>query len=258
MRMLTAILFMVAIIGANVVFALDDNEEIVEEREPFNFLVYSVTWQPTFCLMKSTTEGCDSPPQRFLSHGIWPYSKSESESEHKARCKAPIESGTTCEPRRTNRHPQFCTTSPSCDDNDACPMGEKDMEEVLANADLRNLVTREPRGMFAHEWRKHGTCSGKSMMAYFNDLVDLRKKVTVDENDPAFQKMIGKETLFSLIREVFPDNTSFRCHPTKDGKQYLHEVFYLLDREGSPYLQEQSLQIGRPCEEKMTLIPPGV
>ncbi len=45
-------------------------------------------------------------------------------------------------------------------------MGDEDMKAVLSNGPLRALVTREPEGMFAHEWKKHGTCAGKTMQSY--------------------------------------------------------------------------------------------
>lgn len=149
-------------------------------------------------------------------------------------------------------------------------MGDEDMKAVLSNGPLRALVTREPEGMFAHEWKKHGTCSGKTMQSYFQDFVDLRKVVVIKgEGDPdyqrnqgnqeAFDRMVGRETDFSEIRKVFPANTAFRCYKdAEDGKQYLHEVFYLIDSQGQPYEQEESLQIGVQCAEQKTWIPRGI
>jgi len=233
--MFTATLFLLAIISSQAQ-ALDANEEAGADFPPSTFLVYSVTWQPTFCVMRPETPGCDYPPQRFLTHGIWPYS--ESIGDH------------------TNRHPQFCTSSPACNAKEACPMGTDQLREVLANKDLRDLVTREPGGMFAHEWKKHGTCSGRSMRDYFEDFVRLRKAVIYDHE--AFASMIGNATDFSVIRKAFPANTAFRCYRNADGEQYLHEAFFLIDSQGRPYLKEQNLQIGVQCLEQKTLIPGGV
>lgn len=235
MRVFATMMFLLLVIWASWALALDDNEEAAPNLPPSKFLVYSVTWQPTFCVMRPETPGCHSPPQRFLTHGIWPYSDSLGS--------------------RTNRHPQFCTTSPACDAGEACAMGSDEMREVLADNGVRDLVTRKPEGMFAHEWKKHGTCSGRSMHDYFQDLVRLRKAVVYDYE--AFDNMIGKAPEFSKIRQVFPANTAFRCYRHSDGKQYLHEVFFLIDSEGSPYLQEQNLQIGVQCLEQKTSIPAG-
>jgi len=216
-------------------WALDANEAAGASQDDFktDFLVYSFTWQPTFCIMKPTTPGCDQPPQAFLSHGLWPYSKSEGEF--------------------TNRHPQFCTTSPSCD-QDACEMPSSQMQAVLDNKPLRALVTKEPKGMFAHEWKKHGTCSGMAMQDYFQEMVRLSgvKKFAKQKD---FEAMIGKQRRFSEIKATFPENTAFRCYRDTKGQQYLHEVFYLIRENGEAYLDEKNLEIGVQCAEQATFIP---
>ncbi|HCV41173.1 MAG TPA: hypothetical protein DGQ94_21160 [Pseudomonas sp.] len=145
MRLLIAILLLLTTAWANSAVALDANEDAYVDAPPTRYLVYAVTWQPTFCRMRPTTAGCAQPPQRFMTHGVWPYSEGIGD--------------------RTNRHPQFCTTSPACN-KEACAMGDEDMKAVLSNGPLRALVTREPEGMFAHEWKKHGTCAGKTMQSY--------------------------------------------------------------------------------------------
>ncbi|WP_449432135.1 ribonuclease T2 family protein [Pseudomonas putida] len=233
MRLRTTVLLLLTLVGPSAVLAKDANEQVWVDTPEASFWVYSVTWQPTFCLMRPDTPGCDSAPQRLLTHGIWPYNQSTDES--------------------SNRHPQFCTTSESCK-NDACSMSDDQMNRVLANEPLRALVTTEPKGMFAHEWKKHGTCSGLSMEGYFQAFVDLREKVVVQKDPEAFARMIGRATEFSRIREVFPANTAFRCYRDKDGRQYLHEVFYLIDRQGEPYLKEKNLQIGVQCQPEETWI----
>jgi len=236
MRVLQSILFSITIAWAFNAVALDANEEAAANTPPATFLVYSVTWQPTFCKMQLERgkDACKQIPQAFLPHGIWPYSESVGD--------------------RTNRHPQFCTTSPACNSGDACEMGPEDVRTVLSNEPLRDLVTHDPAAMFAHEWKKHGTCSGKKIQAYFQDFVDFRPAVKIKDK-PAFEQMIGTETEFADIRKVFPTNTSFRCYRDAKGEQYLHEVFYLIDSEGQPYQKERNLQIGIRCAEEMTWIP---
>ncbi|UFH50971.1 ribonuclease T2 family protein [Pseudomonas sp. KNUC1026] len=134
-----------------------------------------------------------------MTHDLWPYSGSDGE--------------------RTDRPPQFCTTSPACNGEEACAMTDTDLNAVLEKKPLQALVTAKPGGMFKHEWRKHGTCSGK--------------------------------------RKVFPDNTAFRCYRDASGKQYLHEVFYLIDEHGKPYLEEHNLHIGVQCLDQETAIVRG-
>lgn len=212
--------------------ALDPNEEIVPDTVKPEFLVYAATWQPSFCARSPTVAGCDDLKRGFLAHGIWPYNKSTEQ--------------------KTNRHPQFCANSAACK-GEACPMTDKAMEDVLGNKDLRKLVTKEPQGMFAHEWKKHGTCTGKTMESYFDDLANLYSDI-IQYDEAMFSAWVGKGAEFASIKKAFPDNTSFRCF-VHNEQQYLHEVFYLIDSAGQPYTEEKHLQIGIACQDKYTLIP---
>lgn len=236
MRLPSIVFCLLVLTSSAPALALDANEQTWDKSSDVDFWVYSATWQPTFCLMSPTIAGCDQVPQRLLSHGIWPYANSTDQF--------------------TNRHPQNCIDSPSCNKG-VCDMDETQLKQVLADAPLRGIVTRDPEGMFKHEWRKHGTCSGKTMGGYFQALVDLRSKVVVLKDPKAFESMIGQATPFSKIRDVFPANTAFRCYRDPAGKQYLHEVFYLIDQQGNPYLRTKSLQIGVQCTEQDTWVPRG-
>ncbi|MDD2045985.1 ribonuclease T2 family protein [Pseudomonas putida] len=214
------------------VFALDANEEITPSTTPYDFLIYAVTWQPSFCKLKPETSGCDGPPARFLVHGIWPYNNSTEQ--------------------KTNRHPAFCNTAPSCEDKTECEIEKDTLEKISLIPEIAERVTVNPQDMFKHEWRKHGTCAGKSEAEYFADIATLWKVVAF--NGPMFNQWIGKSVLFSKFKVAFPDNTSFRCFVQND-KQYLHEVFYLIDSDGKPYLKDRNLQIGTSCKERETFIP---
>ncbi|MFJ4068091.1 hypothetical protein ACIPW4_22715 [Pseudomonas sp. NPDC089996] len=236
MRLLMTISLLLTMAWTDHAAALDANEEAYADAPPALFQVYAVTWQPTFCKMRPATAGCEKPPQRFLTHGIWPYSESIG--------------------NRTNRHPQFCTTSRYCEGK-ACEIKEGDIDDILTNEELRKWVTHDPRGLFAHEWKKHGTCSGKTMQVYFEDFVKFRKVVVIEDR-AAFERMIGHATDFTEIRKVFPANTAFRCYKDAAGEQYLHEVFYLIDSQGQPYLDEKNLQIGVQCAGQKTWIPRGL
>nr|WP_314482090.1 hypothetical protein [uncultured Pseudomonas sp.] len=236
MHQLTTCLLLISLAWANATMALEPYEEVDADASSTRFLVYAVTWQPTSCKTVPMKAGCDQPPQRFLTHGLWPYSESVGD--------------------RTNRHPQYCTQSPACDDGSACAMSDGDREAVLSNAHLRALAPGHPAEMLAHQWEKHGTCSGKTMQQYFQDFVDLRR-VVIFKDESAFERMIGQATAFSEIRKVFPANTAFRCHQDAHGEQYLHEVFYLIDHKGEPYLDESHLQTGSQCAERTTWIPRG-
>ena len=224
-------------------WALDANEEAGPSPAEFptDFLVYSVTWQPSFCAMERLRKpqekwapGCDNAPQAFLTHGIWPYSNSTAQ--------------------KNNRHPQFCEALSKCVGRE-CTISDEQMQAVLQIPRLASMVTQRPQGMFRHEWSKHGSCSGQDMHSYFTDFVNLRSVVKYDKAQ--FDAMIGKDTPFAKIKSTFPHNTAFRCYQ-QDGQQYLHEVFYLIDRLGVPYSGEKDLQIGIACDESApTRIPGG-
>lgn len=223
-----------SIFGCASAFGLDANEEITDSAQGFDYLVYSVTWQPSFCVLKPETSGCDKPPQQFLTHGIWPYKNSTAEV--------------------TNRHPAFCNTAPSCTSAKNCDIDKKNLAQIAQKPAIARLVTASPADMFSHEWKKHGSCSGKSDTEYFDDIVNLRSAVQYDK--PGFDQLIGQSPAFSTLKQLFPENTSFRCF-VKDNKQYLHEVFYLIDRQGKPYTADKRLQIGIACNEQPTYVPGG-
>lgn len=213
-------------------FALDTNEEITPSDLPYDYLVYSVTWQPSFCKLKPDTPGCEKPPVRFLTHGIWPYNNSTAQ--------------------KTNRHPAFCNTAPTCQQRAECGLSEKALKDIVEIPEIAQRVTVNPQGMFKHEWSKHGTCSGKSEYAYFADIDKLWK--VVNYNDPVFKQWIGSSVDFDTLKNVFPTNVTFRCFVQSD-RQYLHEVFYQIYPDGKPYLEDPDLQIGIPCQSRETFIP---
>lgn len=215
--------------------ALDANEEITPSSEGFKYLVYAVTWQPSFCKLKPATTGCDKPPQKFLTHGVWPYNNSLGQ--------------------KTNRHPASCNTAPGCQSTTACDISDDKLEQISSTPAIAQLVTAAPQGMFRYEWSKHGTCSGQTESDYFNDIVRLRKAVMYIE--PMFNAWIGRSVAFSQLKNAFPTHASFRCF-VLDGKQYLHEVFYSINPDGTPYKSDAPLQIGVPCASQETFIPSGI
>lgn len=225
---------MLSLLVCSSALALDANEEITPPTTPPDYLVLAQTWQPGFCTLKPKTAGCDNPPTTFLTHGIWPYNNSNAD--------------------KTNRHPAFCNTAPSCSSREACNINEQKLDEIIQQPEFARLVPAEPQGMLRHEWSKHGSCAGKTEEAYFNDFIRLKRAATFDEK--TFKPWIGGSVLFSTLKTAFPSNTSFRCF-IAEGKQYLHEVFYLLNPDGSAYEDDKHLQIGTRCEEQQTYIPGG-
>ncbi|WP_460043551.1 ribonuclease T2 family protein [Pseudomonas sp. S2_H01] len=217
-------------------FALDVNEEtpILESgADHYDYLVYAMTWQPTYCLLNA----CKTTPRsEFYTHGIWPYLKTNPSSQ--------------------NRHPDSCTQSIGCTQDTACALTEANIADAKAIPGFIQIVTDNPEGLMKHEWQKHGTCYGGSSLDYFKDFINLRTFATFDEH--AFGALIGVEggTTLSDIQTLFPPNTSYRC-ATYKNEQYLFEVFYLLnkDRTGAPYI-DQGLQIGTACDPARKIVIP--
>ncbi|WP_162276182.1 ribonuclease T2 family protein [Pseudomonas antarctica] len=216
------------------VWALDDNEEITPSEAGSQYWVYTVTWQPSFCLQNPKTAGCESPPEKFLTHGIWPYNNST--------------------PEKNNRHPAFCNTAPGCEQGKECEISAGNLEQIAHEPEIAAWVTANPEGMFKHEWKKHGTCSGKAVQDYFNDIVRLRPAVQYDQ--AKFATWVGGSVMFDELKTAFPSNASYRCF-VKDAKQYLHEVFYKITPNGAPYEDDAALQIGIACKVQETFIPKG-
>ncbi|TBN46883.1 ribonuclease [Pseudomonas sp. BGI-2] len=214
--------------------ALDPGEESMEAvpSAKFDYLAYAVTWQPTFCMLKPATAGCDKPKNLFYTHGIWAYYNSTDQS--------------------ANRHPSFCTKSVGCDQTGAvCELSKTVQDQAMADKVFSKIVTESPEYLMKHEWKKHGTCYGTSQIQYFEDFVNLRSAV---KYNPDFTQFQGKSLDLDSLKALFPPNTSFRC-VSQGGKQYLFEVFYLIDRQGQPYTEDQKLQIGEKCQSRDIHIP---
>lgn len=81
--------------------------------------------------------------------------------------------------------------------------------------------------------------------------MNLRSVVKYNQ---AFNQYQGKSLDLEKLKSLFPANASFRC-ARHDKKQYLFEVFFLIDRQGRPYTEDQKLQIGEACQSEEIHIP---
>ena len=114
---------------------------------PFDFYVLARSWSPAFC---ATDAGRDSPLQcgpsadhGFVTHGLWPQ----------------FEDG----------WPSFC----------ASPHGDR-----VPDAVARSLLPIMPdRGLIAHQWDKHGTCTGLSPQDWAEVTRQATARITIP---PAF------------------------------------------------------------------------
>ncbi|HEX2255813.1 MAG TPA: ribonuclease T2 [Afifellaceae bacterium] len=111
----------------------------------FDFYVLSLSWSPSFCRTEAA-EGerpqCASGRRDgFIVHGLWPQ----------------YESG----------WPEFCPS-------DAPAEPPRSLVERLLD------IIPSP-GLVAHQWRKHGACSGLDQASYFALLRQAREQVVVPE-----------------------------------------------------------------------------
>jgi ribonuclease T2 len=125
---------------------LTAGDALAEDRPgAFDFYVLSLSWSPSFCL---TEAGRDEPLQcrserrhGFIVHGLWPQ----------------YEAG----------WPEFCPT-------DQPPEVPASLAESLFD------IMPSP-GLIAHQWRKHGSCSGLDQGGYFAKTRRAQERVAIPE-----------------------------------------------------------------------------
>ena len=150
--------------------------------QPWNY-VLAYSWTPGFC--KGTTyPGCSTPQpywtNHFTLHGLWPQYNT------------------------TDGYPADCTTEAfSQSAVDAVNGGESTMITYWPNVqEVEGTSTYSD--FWAHEWGKHGTCSGLSQTAYYqnaiNTLVAFGTPDIVTSN-------VGKTVAASDIRNAFGGQT---------------------------------------------------
>ncbi|WP_392398186.1 ribonuclease [Edwardsiella piscicida] len=214
-------------------YALDKDQQDLPglPSGAYDYLVYAVTWQPTFCLLNPAAPGCKAYRADFYTHGIWPYFLSTEQS--------------------ANRHPSNCIQSPGCPAGSSCALLPGVIDALLKDTAFRKIVSAQPEGLMKHEWSKHGTCLGSDQRGYFTRFTQLKSAVKYDDE---FKKHMGQSVSLDTLRAWFPDNVRFRC-ATHGGKHYFFEAFYLIDRQGAPDGRDAKLQIGEPCPLEAIWIP---
>ena len=111
--------------------------------EGFDFYVLALSWSPSYCAAegdRADRRQCGpGGPTGFVVHGLWP----QKDKGYPAHCRS-------SEPDRVPR-------------------------QLLSS--VRDLFPSD--GLAAHEWRKHGTCSGLSQRGYFDLTRQARERVRI-------------------------------------------------------------------------------
>jgi ribonuclease T2 len=139
----------------------------------FDYYVLALSWSPTYCA--GLREGrrdpqCEGRPYAFVLHGLWP--------------------------QRERGWPQDCQSP--------------DRGWVPAPVAERMLDIMPSKQLVFHEYRKHGTCSGLGVEAYFDLARNLYEKVKVPRKfvgltDDRFTIAPGE-----LVREFLAANPQLR------------------------------------------------
>ncbi len=156
-----------------------------------DIFVFAYSWTPQFCYNQPTYEGCFSPDpswsKYFTLHGLWPqYS--------------------------TGGYPSTCTTETF---NSTVPdaVGWDDMYMYWPNV---QLAEGDPNysSFWNHEWSKHGTCTGLSQYDYFEESINLVKKLGTPTSVTA---NVGGTLSAGTLRSDFggSDRVALQCNSEK-------------------------------------------
>ena len=118
----------------------------------------AISWQNAFCQTHQQKRECRNvkptafSASHFTLHGLWP------QPRNRVNCKG--------------AHKVF-------------------LEKKLYHT-LLEVMPAAKSGLHKHEWKKHGTCYGKSQDAYFTDAIALLKQINASAVRELFTKNVGK------------------------------------------------------------------
>jgi len=217
------------------VFAADPWEVSINNAKSglYDINIYAVTWQPGYCDVNNVND--DNCVNEFKVHGVWPYYSAKNDDDNVK-----------------NYHPDYCFQSKGCSSTKDCVIESKTIDFLKTNKKMQELYP-DNEGLWTHEWKKHGTCSGLNQQQYFKQAADYEALVfpKLDKLTRFIENNKNKMVNVNDIRARLPKNTALRCE-VKEGTSYLYEINFLLDREGKAHKQVNT-QIGGVCEDSIKL-----
>ncbi len=185
----------------------------------FGLYVLALSWAPEFCNRHTEKEEC-APLSQFASthltlHGLWPnYDDRESA-------------------KRGCEYPQYCGGSSKCSRDD--PSDDCSLDRNAMPADMKTYgpgYVGDDDFLAAHEWPKHGSCTGLSEHAYFAAALSAMKAVGGDSGTPkALSDAIGSSITPATLVASFahPESILLGC----DDRCELTEVSVCLSHDPS-------------------------
>lgn len=174
----------------------------------FDFYVLSLSWSPSYCALegpRANRQQCGTNrPFGFVVHGLWP----QNEWGYPANC-------------------QF---------DDTRSRGSFVARQIVSS--VSDIMPST--GLVAHQWRKHGSCSGLSQSEYFNTIRQAYEHVNIP---PSLRSLAGNRRVDpALVEKAFIaanpgmklDGISISCN-----RNYMQEVRICMTKD---------LKF-RPCEQ---------
>jgi len=199
-------------------FSLSGADKKIGTAGKFDYYLTALSWSPAYCA--STGDGKGDPqcaPGRkfsFVLHGLWPqYAKSTNGS----------------------MWPQFCTKEPGLKD-------PKTMLDIMPSTSL-----------IAHEWAKHGTCSGLGVDGYFTTARKAMQSVKIPPRfvEPKDYLNISPGEVKKEFLKANPGMTA-NSIAISCSANYLSEVRVCMDRN----LKTMPCTGQKECKAKKVRMPP--
>ncbi len=185
-----------------VLFAAHAQADDRDRDEPgdFDFYVLSLSWSPSYCTLegpRANRQQCGSSrPFGFVAHGLWP------QNEY--------------------GYPSNCSL-----DGSGSRGGYVPRPIISSLSDIMPAA-----GLVAHEWRKHGSCSGLSQDDYFATLRNAYEAVTIPpalrnvDDDRRVDPALVEKAFIAANPGLTPAGISITCQ-----RNYLQEVRICMSKD---------------------------
>lgn len=186
----------------------------------FDFYVLALSWSPGYCASEGANANraqCEARrPYQFIVHGLWPQYR--------------------------RGYPANCASS----------HGDK-----VDNSTIASIIDIMPSaGLIAHEWRKHGTCSGLSQEQYFNVVRAAFERIKTPPSFAGLQetKNVSPQTvekLFQAENNAIPSNAI----ATTCSRKYLRDVRICMSKDLESFVSCPEVDANQCRSHAMAIAP---